>query len=147
MRITSRRGRLLSVTVSMDKLPLFRAWHKTRHRMYLVKTIRYPRESETWKAPEKIWLFDDEMKGYRLRDLVMMRGSPFHDKHGRPLFEKDIIRYRVHLLFLSYEEGWGGWSLEDAINGDPNLSSVMTDDEQSSVEYVGNTFEHPHLVK
>jgi hypothetical protein len=113
--------------------------------MHLVKTIRYPQEAETWKRPEKIWLTDGRMEGYRAHELVLMMEGPYTDKHGRPLFEHDVVRWDGGELLEVQRWERTGWKFVPP--ADPENFSFLIAEDSVNLELVGNIFQQPALLR
>lgn len=113
----------------------FRAWHKILERMDYEPSVDCS-GSEDYEIND----------AFSYSDLIFMQFTGLHDKTGKPIFEGDIVIYKV-------------FANENAIKGEVKFSEksasfyvshgmnfrLITD--RDEIEVIGNIYESSHLLK
>jgi uncharacterized phage protein (TIGR01671 family) len=99
--------------------------------------------------PFKLWFDEEEFIKYEdeniMRyptDIILMQYTGIKDKNGKEIYENDLIT-------------WGGGGIHQiefrdtswAFKNEDWLLSMITSEEKSTFEIIGNVFENPELLK
>jgi len=122
----------------MKRTIKFRAWDKDNGKMLSL--------GEAYKK-ELIGIDfgDSYLRSEYPDDVLLMQYTGLHDKHGKEIFEGDIIRDSEDKAEKPEIISWGEgeWLADDLALNSYLFSKEGT---ASFVEIIGNIYEHPHLL-
>ena len=124
-------------------IPRFRAWDKIRKTMYKVDdimSIDFGKSKISVKT-----LFFEQTNRYDFDDIVLMQSTGLTDKHGKEIFEGDIIDSTDGFLtgVIEFRVSLGMF-VSDLVeyNNFERLCNIA-----SSRKIIGNIWEHPELAE
>ena len=137
----------------------FRAWDKRRKEMWKVATLHIEDEyADLFKTNIYEKPFDNPWA--KFEDLILMQSTDLKDKNGVEIFERDVLKRKVHVVLLgtdldewveeTYLVEWkyGGWHI-----GEDLLAFVLesgfdrhTGCYQTALEVIGNIHANPELL-
>ncbi len=137
----------------------FRAWHRKKQAMGLVKTILFLDDQRgcvfaDWPG-NSVGLFGSD----DCDQCVLMHSTGLKDRKGIEVFEKDIIvtdYSRTHETPFAYKVEWcdeaGQWLFDPFLIGDEDGPLLGIEEfaqsweEVQDCEVIGNLYQHPHLL-
>ncbi len=125
----------------------FRAWHPTQG-MTLTPIL----QRNDYTGLVKCQGFDKEGTAI---DLHLMQYTGLEDKHGKEIYEGDIVKHRYGVYLISYFEQYGLFGLDDGKAQPVGRSGSSTNYEpymmnewhRKSMHIMGNRFENPELLE
>lgn len=113
----------------------FRAWHKYARKMACIDMLDFTLDAYMARA--------GKLSGSgHLADIELMQFTGIVDKHGKEVYEGDIVKYddiNTHgvVTWMSNSPGF--------VIINPEKSGVFV--LHSEWEVIGNIYEHPHLIQ
>jgi uncharacterized phage protein (TIGR01671 family) len=160
--LEKRSGRIQSRTTSAPASGYTKLGKKPRRLEIRLRIYNYMREIKfrVWDKydkcfieqnllPFKLWFDEEEFIKYEdeniMRyptDIILMQYTGIKDKNGKEIYENDLIT-------------WGGGGIHQiefrdtswAFKNEDWLLSMITSEEKSTFEIIGNVFENPELLK
>jgi len=105
----------------------FRAWVKNDNRM------------ESCVDVNPFYIGDCDRLHWKHEEVVLMQYTGLKDKNGKEIYEGDIVEHR-NVGCLQVTWGHLGWHLK-------NVEHEWSGWIETSVEVIGNIYEHPHLLE
>lgn len=130
--------------------PKFRAWDKAHEIMRDVLSIDFINRSIICETAE-----DNDIKLYDMT-YELLQSTGLKDKNGIEIFYDDIVKvsYKEHsyVSYITYEFHEttieGKYIHEDFHYYENPLYVIFEDDDNDhTIEVIGNIYEHPHLLK
>lgn len=131
-------------------IPKYRAWHKTWEEMGKVKRIRFDDDGNVTTV-----LFKGKLLGVnaKIDEIELMQSTGLKDKHGKEIFEGDIITNGIDIVDIKRHQTLGFYTIVDgreSFFGDSiSIEKFEEDVEEFTqiTEILGNIYENPELLE
>jgi uncharacterized phage protein (TIGR01671 family) len=119
----------------------FRAWHKTREKMYIVMNLTRPEQNPFTLVRESI---DGTSEVVLTADLEIMQYTGLKDKNGVKIYENELIKYLGDFFVgrVGYDEKSASYLLMN-LGGSRLFSEYLSEGYVS----VGNIHENPDMIR
>lgn len=141
----------------MSRVIKFRAWNAARNAMhyncdisggcaYAWKNPPDDTVEATVSTPDgRINLYSDWAIQVKRPDLVLMQFTGLTDCNGVEVYESDVVADHIGVGIVKYSDQHAGFRVAYG-DGRAKWFYDYLESERKTIEVIGNTYEHPHLL-